>query len=62
MSVEMIEEFIGKQCSISVMGSVADVMGKIAAAQDGWIKVEEKKNTRLINAGYIRDITIKKEN
>ena len=62
MPTEMLKEFIGKTCCIGMLGGFSDVTGMIVAAEENWIKVEEKKNLRIINADYIRDITIKKEN
>ena len=32
--------------------------GVIIAVEDNWIKVEEKKKTRIINGDMIRDIAI----
>ncbi|MEE0732771.1 MAG: hypothetical protein U0M23_03895 [Acutalibacteraceae bacterium] len=61
MPIEMIKEFIGKDCCISMMSSVSNVIGKIIAVEENWIKVEEKKDIRMINADYIRDISIKRK-
>lgn len=54
----MIKEFIGKNCTIVLFNESFGVQGKIVAVEDNWIKVEEKKKTRLINGDMIRDISI----
>ncbi len=58
MPQEMIKEFIGKNCTIVLFNESFGVQGKIVAVEDNWIKVEEKKKTRLINGDMIRDISI----
>ena len=58
MPQEMIKEFIGKNCTIVLFNESFGVQGKIVAVEDNWIKVEEKKKTRLINCDMIRDISI----
>jgi len=61
MPTEMIKEFIGKVCSISLFNEITAFMGKIVAAENNWIKVEEKNTVRLINGDMIRDIKIMPE-
>ena len=61
MPQEMIKEFIGKNCTIVLFNESFGVQGKIVAVEDNWIKVEEKKKTRLINGDMIRDISIATE-
>ena len=63
MPVEMLQEFLGKECQIKFLSAWdGSVVGTILAVEDGWIKVEEKKTTHIINADYIKDISIRKEN
>lgn len=60
MPTEMIKEFIGKECIISLFNEAMAVQGKIVALEDNWIKVEEKKKIRIINGDMIRDISMAK--
>lgn len=61
MPTELIKEFIGKVCSISLFTEITGFMGKIVAMENNWIKVEEKNTVRLINGDMIRDIKIMPE-
>lgn len=56
MPTEMIKEFIGKDCIVSLFNEVSAVQGKILTVEENWIKVEEKKKIRMINGDMIRDI------
>ena len=58
MPTELIQEYIGKVCSISMFNESFAVTGKIAAIEGNWIKVEEKDTSRLINGDMIRDIRL----
>ena len=59
MPQELIKEFIGKVCTIFLFNESFGVQGKILAAEENWLKVEEKNGkVRLINGDMIRDITI----
>lgn len=60
MPTEMIKEFIGKECIISLFNEVGGVHGTIIAIEENWIKVEEKKKIRIINGDMIRDIATAK--
>lgn len=60
MPTEMLKEFIGKDCAISMFNEVGAVQGKILAIEENWIKVEEKKKIRIINGDMIRDISTAK--
>lgn len=60
MPNELLREFLGKDCSISLFHEIAAVQGKILAVEENWIKVEEKKRIRLINGDMIRDISTAK--
>ena len=61
MPTEMIKEFIGKECIISLFNEVVGVQGTIIAIEENWIKVEEKKKIRIINGDMIRDIATAKQ-
>ncbi len=58
MPTELIKEFIGKVCNISLFNDSFGVMGKIVAVEDNWIKINEKSTVRLINGDMVRDIKI----
>ncbi|MBE6883315.1 MAG: hypothetical protein E7487_01775 [Ruminococcaceae bacterium] len=60
MPVEMLKEFIGKDCTITLFNDIGGVQGKILAVEENWIKVEEKKKIRIINGDMIRDISTAK--
>lgn len=57
MPSEMIKEFIGKDCIITLISDSAIISGTIISIEDNWIKVEEKKKTRIINGDMVRDIS-----
>lgn len=61
MPSELMKDFIGKECTIILFNESFGVTGKIVAAQENWIKVEEKKRVRIINGDMIRDISVKTE-
>ena len=60
MPQEMLKEFVGKVCSISLFNEVCAVKGTILAVEENWIKVDEKKRLRIINGDMIRDISMEK--
>lgn len=61
MPTEMMKEFIGKESVIYFFNTAGGVRGTILSIEENWIKVEEKKQIRIINADMIRDITIAKK-
>lgn len=60
MPTELLREFIGKNCIISLFNSVVAVQGKIVAVEENWIKVEAKKKISVINGDMITDISMAK--
>ena len=61
MPKELIKDFIGKVCSISIFNDSFGVCGKIVAVEDNWIKVvsyKSKTEIKLINGDMIRDISV----
>ncbi len=58
MPTQLIEEFMGKMCTVSLFNEAGAITGKIVALEGNWIKVEEKKTTRLVNGDMIRDIKL----
>ncbi len=55
---ELLKEFIGKMCTVSLFNDSFGIQGKITAVEGNWIKIEEKKGARLINGDMIRDIKL----
>ena len=60
MPTELLSEFIGKNCIISLFNSFVAVQGKIVAVEENWIKVEAKKKISVINGDMITDISMAK--
>lgn len=58
LPAELIKEFIGKVCEITLFNSSFGVMGKIVAVEDNWLKVDEKGKIRLINGDMVMNIKI----
>ena len=58
MSVEMIKDLIGQNVTVTLFNESGASQGVVLAVEDNWIKVEEKKRTRIINGDMIRDISI----
>lgn len=58
MPTELIKDFMGKMCTISLFNESFGIAGKIVAQEDNWIKVEEKDTIRLVNGDMIRDIKL----
>ncbi len=56
MPTELIKEFMGKVCAISLFNESFGITGKIVAIEGNWIKVAEKDTSRLVNGDMIRDI------
>ena len=60
MPIEMLREYIGQDCTISLFNDIGGVQGRILAVEANWVKIEEKKRIRIINGDMIRDIAIAK--
>lgn len=61
MPENLMKEFVGKVCSISLFNGTFGIVGKIILVEDNWMKVEEKDTLRLVNADMIRDIKLMPE-
>ena len=61
MPQELMKEFIGKVCSISLFNESFGITGKIISIEGNWIKILEKDTSRLVNGDMIRDIKIMPE-
>ena len=58
MSGSMLDQYIGKECVVSLFNEVGAIKGKFMDADNQWVKVETpKKGTQLINRNMIRNIT-----
>ena len=58
MSGSMLDQYIGKECVLSLFNEVGAIKGKLMDADNQWVKVETpKKGTQLINRNMIRNIT-----
>lgn len=58
MPENLMKEFVGKVCSISLFNESFGIVGKIVLVEDNWMKVEEKDTLRLVNIDMIRDIKL----
>ena len=56
MPTELIKEFIGKECIITLINETFEVTGKVIDIEGYWIKIQEKDTRRIINGAMIRDI------
>lgn len=61
MPTELMKEFIGKVCAITLFNESFGITGKIISVEGNWIKVIEKDTSRLVNGDMIRDIKIMPE-
>ena len=58
MSGSMLDQYMGKECVVSLFNEVGAIKGKLMDADSQWEKVETpKKGTQLINRNMIRNIT-----
>ena len=61
MPAELLNEFIDKNCTITLMGEEHTKLTGIVVAIEGyWIKIKENDCTRVINGAMIQDIKINK--
>lgn len=56
MTSELVREFIGQNCYISMFNGLGAYKGLILSVDDRWIKLQEKKNVRMINLDWVTDI------
>ena len=57
MDGSMLDQYIGKECTISLFNKVGAIKGKLMDADIQWVKVDTKKGTQLINRNMVRNIT-----
>ena len=61
MSEELLAEFLGKVCSISLFNESFGITGRLVSAKVYWLKIREKDGIRLVNGDMIRDIKLMPE-
>lgn len=61
MATEMLNDFIGKKVTIFAEGELGGFQGTILAVENNWLKIEDKKTIRLLNADMIMQIQLKKQ-
>lgn len=60
MASQLLSELIGKEVQLYGEGGISGFAGKVIAVEENLIKIEEKRNIRIINADMIAQIKIKK--
>ena len=57
MPVELLNEFIEKNCTITLMGDEhIQLTGVVISIEGYWIKIKEHESIRVINGAMIQDI------
>lgn len=57
MDGSMLDQYMGKDCTVSLFNEVGAIKGKLMEADMQWVKVDTRKGTQLINRNIIRNIT-----
>lgn len=58
MEGSMLDQYMGKNCTISLFNEVGAIKGTLMEADSQWIKVDAgKKGIQLINQNMVRNIT-----
>ena len=57
MDGSMLDQYMGKDCTVSLFNEVGAIKGKLMGADIQWVKVDTKKGTQLINRNMVRNIT-----
>lgn len=58
MEGSMLDQYMGKNCAISLFNEVGAIKGTLMEADSQWIKVDAgKKGIQLINRNMVRNIT-----
>lgn len=61
MPVELLREFIDKNCTLTLMGDKnIQFTGVVISIEGYWIKIKENECTRVINGAMIQDIKTNK--
>ena len=58
MDGSMLDQYMGKSCTVSLFNEVGAIKGTLMEADSQWIKVDAgKKGIQLINRNMVRNIT-----
>ena len=57
MDGSMLDQYMGKDCTVSLFNEIGAIKGKLMEADMQWGKVDTRKGTQLINRNMIRNIT-----
>lgn len=58
MEGSMLDQYMGKSCTVSLFNKVGAIKGTLMEADSQWIKVDAgKKGIQLINQNMVRNIT-----
>ena len=58
MDGSLLEQYMGRECVVSLFNEVGAIKGKLMAADAQWVQVDTvKKGIQLINRNMIRNIT-----
>ena len=58
MDGSMLDQYMGKNCTVSLFNEVGAIKGTLMEADSQWIKVDAgKKGIQLINQNMVRNIT-----
>ena len=58
MDGSLLEQYMGRECVVSLFNEVGAIKGKLMAADAQWVQVDTvKKGTQLINRNMVRNIT-----
>ena len=58
MEGSMLDQYMGKNCTVSLFNEVGAIKGTLMEADSQWIKVDAvKKGIQLINRNMVRNIT-----
>lgn len=57
MDGSMLDQYMGKDCTVSLFNEIGAIKGKLMEADMQWVKVDTRKGTQLINRNMIRNIT-----
>lgn len=61
MPVELLNEFIDRNCTITLIGDEhIQLTGIVIAVEGYWIKIKENESIRVINGAMIQDIKTNK--
>ncbi len=53
----LLEQYMGKECVVSLFNEVGAIKGKLMDGDAQWLKFETKKGTQLINRNMVRNIS-----